>query len=130
MLRSRTRLALVGARLWARVVDVEPDDLKRGIVMRALLMKRSPGSFFTLVVAIALAYGTLDATLAKAAAPLGVTKLGKNALKYNTGANNTAIGFYTLNPNYYCTAAGIPNACCTGPQKGIFGSTGPQNTQR
>jgi hypothetical protein len=127
MPKSRIRLALVAAELWARVVDVEPDDLKRVSVMRALSMKRSPGSFFTLVVAIALAYGTLDATSAKAA-PAGATKLGKSALKYNTGTNNTAIGFFTLNPNFFCTDVGMPNACCTGAQKGICGNSAANNT--
>lgn len=105
-----------------------PDDRKRGIVSRAPSIERAAGSFFTLAFAIALAYGTLDPTSATAAAPVGVTKLGKNALKYNTGANNTAIGFYTLNPNYFCTGVGTPNACCSGAQKGVCGNSGINNT--
>ena len=106
----------------------EPDDLEPGVVMRERSMKRSAGSFFTLVFAIALAYGILDPTLGQAAAPPASTKLGKSALKGNTGANNTALGFYTLNPNYFCTGAGVPNACCTGANKGSCGTSGTNNT--
>jgi hypothetical protein len=105
----------------------EPDDLEPGIVMREPSVKRSAGSFFTLVFAIALAYGILDPTLGQAAPP-ATTKLGKSALKGNTGENNTAIGFYTLNPSYFCTGAGVPNACCTGANKGSCGNSGINNT--
>lgn len=105
-----------------------PDDVKRGSLMSPQSRKRSAGSFFTLACAITLAYGTLAPTLANAAAPAATTKLGKNALKYNTGANNTAIGFYTMNPNYFCTAIGVPNPCCIGAQKGTCGTSGTNNT--
>lgn len=107
---------------------MKPDDRKGGIVMRERSMKRSAGSFFTLVFASALALGVLDPASGQAAAPPGNTKLGKNALKGNTGANNTAIGFYTLNPNYFCTGAGVPNPCCTGANKGSCGNSGTNNT--
>jgi hypothetical protein len=108
-------------------------SMNRTIWNEALVMgkrstKRSAASFFTLVFAIALAYGALDPTLTKAAAPPASTKLGKSALKGNTGANNTAIGFYTLNPNYFCTGAGTPNPCCTGANKGVCGNSGMNNT--
>jgi hypothetical protein len=96
--------------------------------MRELSMKRSAGSFATLVLTIALACGILCPAAGQAAAPAATTKLGKSALKGNTGANNTAIGFYALNPNYFCTAAGVPNACCTGANKGSCGNSGVSNT--
>jgi len=97
-----------------------PDNLTRGM--------GAARSLFTLAFAVALAYVPLAPTSATAAAPAGVTKLGKNALKYNTGANNTALGFYTLNPNYFCTGVGTPNPCCTAAAKGTCGNSGINNT--
>ena len=104
----------------------ERNDLEPRLVGRER-SARSAGSFFTLVFAIALACGILHPTLGQAAPP-STTKLGKGALKGNTGANNTALGFYTLNPNYFCTGVGTPNACCTGPNKGSCGNSGTNNT--
>lgn len=95
--------------------------------MRERSMKRSARSFITLVLASAMAFGVLDSASGHAAPP-ATTKLGKSALKGNTGANNTAIGYYALNPNYFCTAAGVPNACCTGANKGSCGNSGINNT--
>src|SRR5262245_34684701 len=94
---------------------------------RNVSMKRSPGSIFTVVFAIALAYGILDPTSGKAAPP-GSTKLGKSALKGNTGANNTALGAQAMNPNSICTGLGTPNACCTAAGKGSCGNSGNSNT--
>jgi uncharacterized coiled-coil protein SlyX len=60
--------------------------------------------------------------------PLAVTKLGKAALKGNTGNANTAVGFHALDPNVACTGAGTPNACCTDIGKGKCGNGGSNNT--
>ena len=60
--------------------------------------------------------------------PLAATKLGKDALKRNTGDANTAVGFRALNPNVTCTGAGTPNACCTDVGKGKCGNGGSNNT--
>jgi len=100
---------------------MRPNDLERP-------SRRSAASLFALVLASALVLGALDPTSLEAAAPPGNTRLGKSALKGNTGANNTAIGFYALNPNYLCTAAGVPSACCTGASKGSCGNGGDGNT--
>ncbi len=90
-------------------------------------MKRSAGSFSAIVFAIALAYGVLAPTLGNAAPP-GTTKLGKNALKGNTGADNTALGAKTINPNSVCTGGGTPSACCTDVGKGTCANIGNANT--
>ncbi|HZR83278.1 MAG TPA: tail fiber domain-containing protein [Candidatus Binatia bacterium] len=62
------------------------------------------------------------------AAPPGNVKLGKQALKGNTGSDNTAVGVQAMSPNAACTGAGAPNACCTGAGKGTCGNSGSSNT--
>ena len=60
--------------------------------------------------------------------PVGATKLGKSALKGNTGNDNTAVGFHAMDPNAACTGAGTPNECCTDVGKGKCGNGGSGNT--
>jgi uncharacterized coiled-coil protein SlyX len=106
-------------------------SLRLGLVVAALARAKSPLKLTRtariLWMASLLVLTQAALTYTAIAKPVGNTKLGKNALKGNTGSDNTAVGFQAMDPNAACTGAGTPNACCTDVGKGKCGNGGSDN---